>query len=60
MQLGRYDEAEAQLLAAYSANRGANGDAANSTKKAAARLAALYDAWKKPARAEAFRRGSHP
>ena len=38
----------------------AGGDATNSTRTAAARLVALYEAWNKPARAAAFRSAAQP
>ena len=53
--LGRYAEAEPVLQAAFEAQKAALGADAAPTRRTAARLAALYEAWGKPAKAREYR-----
>jgi len=53
-RLGRYQEAETQLLAAYQAAQAVLGPQHNQTKDAARLLASLYEAWGKPDRAATY------
>ena len=53
--MGRYGEAEPVLLAAYDAQKVTLGEGAGATRRSASRLAGLYDAWGKPAKAREYR-----
>jgi len=55
-ELGRYQEAEDALLAAYSAIQAGRDDEHLWTTRTADRLVALYEAWGKPDRAAEYRR----
>jgi tetratricopeptide (TPR) repeat protein/predicted Ser/Thr protein kinase len=52
---GRYPEAERELLAAYASLKASRGEAHRDTQAAVRRLVALYEAWKRPAPAAAYR-----
>ena len=53
--LGRWADAERELLAAYDALRTAGGAAGPGVRSAARRLVELYDKWGRPERAEPYR-----
>jgi serine/threonine protein kinase len=53
--LGRWADAERELLPAYAALRTANGAASPSVRSAARRLVELYEKWGHPERAEPYR-----
>ena len=54
-KLGRYAEAEAELLEAHEGLQAALGAEHDRTQKAAAGLVELYEAWNEPEKANAFR-----
>jgi eukaryotic-like serine/threonine-protein kinase len=53
--LARYPEAERELLAAYESLKTSRGDSSRETQAAVRRLVALYEAWKRPAQAAAYK-----
>jgi hypothetical protein len=55
MKMGRFDEAEDHLLAAYSGLNGIFGASHSRTVTAVKRLVELYENWNKPLKAKEYR-----